>query len=466
MQSPRRELTHSLKRRHITMISLGGIIGAGLFVGSSAAIAAAGPAAVVSYALAGGIVFLVMRMLGEMAVTLPHAGAFTEYTRIALGDWAGFSVGWLYWYFWVVAIAVEAIAGGTILLRWIAAPVWMMALAMLCTMILVNLTSVGAYGEFEFWFSSLKVGAIIVFIAAAGVFAFGSHSARENSSANLTAIGGFMPSGPFSVLGAVPIVIFSIAGAEVATVAAAESREPAKNIAIITRSIVGRVLTFYVCSIFLITAAVPWNTIVIGDSPFVAALEQMRIPGAANIMNGLVLIAVLSCLNSGLYVASRILFELAQRGDAPAKLLCLSKKRVPWFSVLISGAFGFVALSTAVIAPATLFRFLINASGCIMLFVYLLIALAEVKIRRESEAEGRVIPGSKIWLFPWLSYSVVAAIAAVLFAMARSRALRGQVLSTAMAAGATLGVFFLLQSRRAKRGKQRLIGEPADLTKE
>jgi AAT family amino acid transporter/GABA permease len=448
------------------MIALGGIIGAGLFVGSSSAIASTGPAATISYALAGGIVFLIMRMLGEMAITLPEVNAFTEYTRIALGDWAGFSTGWLYWYFWVVVVAVEAIAGATILARWVALPVWLMALGMLTAMMLVNVMPVRSYGEFEYWFSSLKVAAILVFIAIAGGYALGINQAHASTLENLTSGGGFMPFGFLSILGAVPVVIFSIAGAEVATIAAAESAEPAKNIASITRSIVIRVLTFYVFSIFLIVAVVPWNRIVVGDSPFVAALEQMRISGAANIMNGLVLVAVLSCLNSGLYVSSRVLFELAKRGDAPVKLLSLNQRNVPLLTVVMSSAFGFLAIFTAVRAPAGVFRFLIDASGCIMLFVYLLIAIAEVKLRRSISSDRAKTITLKMWLFPWLSYAVIASIGAILLAMAWNRSSRPQVLSSTIAAGVTLGFFLLLRRRRKRRQRRKLLLKPTEILQE
>src|SRR5438105_4390086 len=166
-------LSRSLRPRHVAMITIGGIIGAGLFVGSSVAITAAGPAIVITYALTGLLILLIMRMLGEMAVDMPHVRSFTEFTRAALGNWAGFSVGWLYWYFWVVVIPVEAIAGAGIIQRWLPWPTWEIGSVLMLLMTFVNLMSARAYGEFEFWFSSIKVAAILAFIIVVGAHVCG-----------------------------------------------------------------------------------------------------------------------------------------------------------------------------------------------------------------------------------------------------------------------------------------------------
>jgi GABA permease len=244
-------LSRVLKPRHITMITLGGIIGAGLFVGSSASIVAAGPAIVLSYMLAGGIVLLVMRMLAEMAVARSDIRSFTEFARAGLGDGAGFVAGWLYWYFWVVVIPVEAIAGATLLHRWIPLPHWEIGFGLMAIMTGINLLSAKTYGEFEFWFASIKVSAIIVFIVVSASYAFGFAAPHGSTFSNLTRHGGFAPHGIFAVLAGVVTVFFSINGAEIATVAAAESAEPARAVAQMTGSIIWRILIFYVGSIFL-----------------------------------------------------------------------------------------------------------------------------------------------------------------------------------------------------------------------
>ena len=305
------ELSRSLRSRHVTMIAIGGIIGAGLFVGSSAAIAAVGPAIIVSYLLAGLVILLVMRMLSEMAAANPHIGSFTEFPRLALGPWAGFMAGWLYWYFWVVVVAIEAIAGAQLLNLWIPVPVWQIGLALMVLLTAVNLMSTRSYGEFEFWFASIKVAAIIVFIVIAGSSVLGLGPAPATGFGNLAAHGGFAPFGPVAVLAGITSVIFSLCGAEIATIAAAESNESARTISRLTITIILRIVLFYVLSILLIVAIVPWREIQPGLSPFATALDRIGIPYAATMMNAIVLTAVLSCLNSGVYVTSRVLFTLA-----------------------------------------------------------------------------------------------------------------------------------------------------------
>ncbi|HEY4974918.1 MAG TPA: amino acid permease, partial [Steroidobacteraceae bacterium] len=218
------------------MISIGGIIGAGLFVGSSVAIAATGPAAVLSYLLTGVLVLLVMRTLGEMAVALPATSSFTEFARVGLGPWAGFVCGWLYWYFWIIVVPVEAIAGANILHQWLPLPTWQLGLGLMAVMTAVNLMSARSYAEFEFWFASIKVAAIIVFITLTAAFVFGWTSPQGPTLSNLTGHGGFMPHGPISVLATAVTVLFALTGAEIATVAAAESAEPARAVARLTTS--------------------------------------------------------------------------------------------------------------------------------------------------------------------------------------------------------------------------------------
>jgi GABA permease len=445
------KLGSALRQRHVTMIALGGIIGAGLFVGSSATLGTVGPAACVSYLVAGIVVLMVMRMLGEMALAVPGAGSFTEYARIGLGNWAGFTSGWLYWYFWVIVVAVEAVAGAAILQRWIPAPVWVIGLVLLSVMTLINLLSVKSYGEFEFWFASIKVAAIIVFIAIGAAYLLGfGHTG--SAVTNLLGNRGFMPFGAMSIFAAVPTVIFAVGGAEIATIAAAESDDPAKSVAAMTRSVILRVITFYVGSMFLIACIVPWSSIVTGHSPFVAALETMRVPGAADIMNAIVLVAVLSALNSGLYVSSRILFRLAERGDAPGPLLKLTPHKVPRLAVLLSSVVGYVAIVAAIVSPQGVFLFLVNASGAVMLFVYLATACAQISIRRRIERTEPERLTLRMWLFPWLSYAVVVAIVGVLAAMGADPALRPQLMASLASLAIVTAAYLLAARRRPSEG--------------
>src|ERR1700727_3583156 len=271
---PVRELSRSLKGRHLGMISIGGIIRAGLFVGSITSIKAAGPSVFISYAVTGMLILMVMRMLGEMATALPNVRSFTEFARSGLGDGAGFVVGWLYWYFWVIVVPVEAIAGAKILQIWMPSYSQLqIGLGLMTIMTGVNLMSARSYAEFEFWFASIKVAAILVFIVIAASFAFGWTSPSGATFANLAGYGGFTPRGWIAVLAAVPTVFFAMTGAEITTVAAAESAQPGRAIAKMSTAVIVRILIFYVISILLIVSVTPWNTVRSGESPFTLALN-------------------------------------------------------------------------------------------------------------------------------------------------------------------------------------------------
>jgi GABA permease len=445
-EAPR--LSHTLQSRHVAMISLGGIIGAGLFVGSSAAIASIGPAVIVCYILAGAMILCSMRMLGELAVANPGIGFFTDYARKVLGHSFGFVGGWLYWYFWMIVVAVEAIAGALIIAQWIAAPVWLIGLVLLVCLTGVNMMSARSYGEFEFWFSSIKVAAIIAFILITGSYVLGLTPGHGADFSALTAFGGFAPHGALSVLAGVATVIFSLTGAEITTVAAAESKEPVKAIASMSTTLVVRVVLFYVLSIFFIVAAVNWTTIKSGQSPFVAALTLVGIPGSAMAMNIIVLTAVLSCLNSGLYVTSRALFALAAHGDAPKSLVVLNKRNVPARAILVGTVFGYGAMLASIISPTGVFTFLVNASGTAMLFLYLMICIAQIRHRYELSAEAREKLALKMWLFPGLSYATVIGIVAVLVAMGMIPDLQSQLYTTMLMAAFLVAFYFLFRRGR------------------
>ena len=224
-------LQKALSQRQLTMIAIGGVIGAGLFVGSGVVIGKTGPGAFLTYALAGVLIIMVMRMLAEMAVANPSTGSFADYSRAAMGNWAGFSVGWLYWYFWVIVVGFEAIAGAKIIQYWVDIPLWLSALVLMVLMTATNLFSVSSFGEFEFWFAGIKVAAIIVFIGLGSLFVLGLWPDKALDFSNLWANGGFFPLGAMAVTVGVVTVIFSMVGAEIATIAAAESSDPERAVA-------------------------------------------------------------------------------------------------------------------------------------------------------------------------------------------------------------------------------------------
>jgi L-asparagine transporter-like permease len=433
------------------MIAIGGIIGAGLFVGSSASIAAVGPAVIVSYLLAGLIVLLVMRMLTEMAVAIPGVQTFPDFARLGLGDWAGFMSGWLYWYFWVVVVAIEAIAGAAIIHLWLPMfDVWQIGIVLVAVLTGVNLLSTRSYGEFEFWFSSLKVAAILAFIVIAASYAFGLTSPSGPTFANLTIHDGFMPYGFLAVLAGVPSVIFALTGAEIATIAAAESSETEKTIARMSLTVAARILIFYVLSIALIVSVVPWPVVVAGTSPFATALSTMEVPGAATIMNIIVLVAVLSCLNSGLYVTSRVLFGLAARGEAPKNLVTLNRRQVPARAIVVGSLFSYAALAASVLSPQVVFSFLVNASGATMLVIYLLIAFAQLRLRDRLQREAPEQLTVKMWFHPWGAWLAISGMIGVLAAMAFSPA-RAAELAASLIVIFGVGISFVLHRKASRR---------------
>ena len=449
-------LKQGLSQRQLSMIAIGGVIGAGLFVGSGVVIKETGPAAFLTYAICGLLIVLVMRMLGEMAAANPSTGSFADYAATALGGWAGFSVGWLYWYFWVIVVGFEAVAGGKVLNYWFPAPLWLSALCLMLLMTTTNLFSVSSFGEFEFWFAGIKVATIVIFLGVGAAFVFGLLPGSHLDFSNLTSHGGFFPKGVAAVFAAIVVVIFSMVGAEVVTIAAAESRDPARAIARATRSVVARIVVFFVGSVLLLVIIMPWNSVELGASPYVAALRQMGLPGADQIMNAVVLTAVLSCLNSGLYTASRMLFVLAGRQEAPARLVRLSSRGVPATAIVCSSLVGFLCVLMAWLAPNTVFLFLLNSSGAVILFVYLLIAVSQILLRRRTSPEKLRV---KMWLFPVLSILTAVGIVAVLVQMGFDRATRSQLWLSLLSWVVVLVVYFLVPSLRRNNLTRNRIGE-------
>ena len=448
------ELSRSLKPRHVSMITFGGIIGAGLFVGSSTAISTIGPAAVLSYALAGFLVLLVMRMISEMAMALTGVQTFPDFARVGVGNWAGYLVGWLYWYFWVVVIAIEAIAGAKIINGWFPQfDVWEIGVALMAILTGVNLLSAKSYGEFEFWFASTKVIAILVFILVAAAYAMGFTSPAGPTFANLTAHGGFAPQGIAVIFAGVATTIFSLCGAEIATLAAAESESGSKTIARMTISVSTRILIFFVLSILMIVSVVPWTEIEPGTSPFAQALRVMGYPAADLIMNGIVLVAVLSCLNSGIYITSRAMFGLAKNGDAPQSCVKLSASKVPARAILIASLFSYGALAAAVFAPDRVFNFLVTSSGAIMLFIYMIIAAAQLRLRAKLERDAPERLQVKMWLYPYGTWAALAGMAAILLLMGLSEKHAMELWASVLVTAAFLISYWVkLQVQRTSNG--------------
>src|SRR3954471_14212217 len=452
------ELHKGLKQRHLTMIAIGGVIGAGLFVGSGVVINKVGPAAFLTYAATGVLIVMVMRMLGEMATANPSTGSFADYARKSLGGWAGFSVGWLYWYFWVIVVGFEAVAGAKVLTYWFSAPLWLLSLGLMILMTATNLFSVRSYGEFEYWFAGIKVAAICVFLVLGTLFVVGLWPDRGFDLSNLTAHGGLFPHGLGAVFSGIVVVIFSMVGAEIATIAAAESPDPERAIARATNSVVVRIAIFYVGSVFLLAAILPWNSDELAASPYVSAFTAMGLPYADHIMNAVVLTAVLSCLNSGLYTASRMLFVLAGRREAPVALITVNGRGVPVWAILTSTVVGFLCVIAAAVSPDTVFLFLLNSSGAIILFVYLLIAVSQLVLRRRTPPERLRV---RMWFYPFLSLATIVGILGVLVQMYLNPTVRPQLVLSLVAWALVLVFYLLTRWRGGSVEPEAATGAPA-----
>jgi GABA permease len=419
------------------MISIAGVIGAGLFIGSATAISKAGPAVLIAYALAGTLVVLVMRMLGEMATAHPDTGSFSTYADRSLGRWAGFSIGWLYWWFWVIVIPVEATAGALILHNWVdAVPQWVFALLITALLVGTNLFSVGNYGEFEFWFALVKVIAIVAFIAI-GLLAIlgvlpGSHT---SGLSHLTSNGGFMPNGFGAVIAAMLTTMFTFMGTEIVTIAAAESPDPEHGIRKAVNSVIWRISLFYLGSIFVVVSLVAWNSKgLVERGSYQTVLDQIGLDNLAPVLDLVILTAVASCLNSALYTASRMAYSLSSRGDAPRAWSRVRSNGVPATAIIASSVVGFLGVIGNYVLPGEIFGYLLASSGAIALFVYLVIALSQLKMRRELDAEGTE-PAVRMWAFPALTYVTIAFIVGVLVLMVVRPGLRLELwLSVALAA--------------------------------
>ncbi|WP_331769929.1 amino acid permease (plasmid) [Embleya sp. NBC_00888] len=445
-------LSGGLKNRHLSMIAIGGVIGAGLFVGSGSGVNKVGPGILISYALTGLMIVFVMRMLGEMSAANPTSGSFSSYADRAFGRWAGFTVGWLYWFFWVVVLAVEATAGGAILHGWVTAvPQWAFTLAVMVLLTATNLISVGSYGEFEFWFAGIKVVAIAAFLVIGGLAIFGVLPDTDPVGlTNLTGHGGFLPNGWGQILSGMLLVAFSFMGSEIVTLAAGESKDPRRAVTRATNSVIWRIALFYLGSILIVVTLMPWDSSAVGDSSYVAVLDHLDIPAAGQIMNVIVLTAVLSCFNSGLYSASRMAFSLAKRGDGPQAFGAVSRSGVPRNAVLASVVFGFVAVFFNYTSPETVFDFLLNSSGAIALFIWLSICLTQLRMRRILEREAPEKLTVKMWLFPYLTYGTTAFLLFVIGYMLYDDAGRKQMLLSLLAAAVVLIMAFVHQ-RRTRR---------------
>ncbi|WP_369356738.1 amino acid permease [Streptomyces sp. cg2] len=445
-------LSHGLKQRHLSMIALGGVIGAGLFVGSREGIAAAGPSIVLAYAVSGALVMLIMRMLGEMSAARPASGSFSVHAERSIGSWAGFTVGWMFTALLCVAVAVEALGAADVLHQWFpSTQPWMWVLLIMVVFTATNLTSVGNFGEFEFWFAALKVAAIVLFLVLGLLAIFGLLPGTSAPGAShLTGDGGFLPKGVDGLMVGLLASVFAYGGLETVTIAAAESKDPARGVARAVRTAMWRIALFYVGSMAIIVTVIPWSAPSIAKSgPYVAVLDYLKIPAAGQIMNVVILVALLSAVNANIYGASRMAYSLIARGQGPAFLGKVGGG-VPRRTVLLCATFGFLAVVLSFVWPTTVFQWLLNMVGAAVLVVWGFIAAAQLRTRRQLEREEPEKLIVKMWAFPFLTWVALAGIAAVLVLMLRDDNQRIQLFFTA-GFGLVLTVVGLVRQRTLSR---------------
>ncbi|MFC9885782.1 amino acid permease [Streptomyces pilosus] len=442
-------LSNGLKQRHLSMIALGGVIGAGLFVGSGAGIAAAGPSIVLAYTLSGLLVMLVMRMLGEMSAAHPSSGSFSAHAERAFGPWAGFTVGWAFWVLLCTAVGLEGIGAAKIVTGWLpGTPEWAWVALFMVLFCGTNLAAVKNFGEFEFWFAALKVGAIALFLGL-GVLALAGVLPGTDSpgASHLT---DFLPHGGEGLVIGLLASLFAYGGLETVTIAAAESEDPVKGVASAVRTAMWRIALFYIGSMAVVVTLVPWDDpAVVEDGPYVAALDRLGIPGAGQLMNVVVLVALLSAMNANIYGASRIGYSLVERGHGPRALSRVSSG-VPRIAVLASSVFGFLCVLLSYWRPDDVFTWLLNMIGAVILVVWIFIAASQLRLRRRLERET---PGKltvRMWAFPWLTWVALAGMAAVFVLMAREPDTRVQLYSTGGMTLALAAAGYAWQRARAR----------------
>ncbi|WP_079144454.1 amino acid permease [Streptomyces agglomeratus] len=424
-------LTHGLKQRHLSMIALGGVIGAGLFVGSGAGIAAAGPSIIVAYAISGLLVMLVMRMLGEMSAANPASGSFSVHAERAIGPWAGFTAGWAFWFLLCVAVGLEGIGAAKIMVGWFPdTPEWAWVALFMLVFCCTNLAAVKNFGEFEFWFAALKIGAITLFLSIGALAILGILPGSDTPSPgaeNLTGIGGFMPNGSEGLIVGLLASVFAYGGLETVTIAAAESERPVAGVAKAVRTAMWRIAIFYIGSMAVIVTLVPWNDkAVVAKGPYVATLDHLGIPAAGQIMNVVVLVALLSAMNANVYGASRMACSLVSRRQGP-KALGAVFGGVPRIAVLVSSVFGFACVLLSYWRPNDIFLWLLNMIGALILVVWIFIAVSQLLLRRRTEREAPEKLVVKMWFYPVLTWVALAGMAAVFVLMAREEGTRLQL---------------------------------------
>lgn len=439
------------------MMGLGSAVGAGLFLGVGLGIQMSGTSVLISYAVAGALIALVMWMLGEMAAARPSLGSFSTYAGQAYGHWARFTMGWIYWFMLIMVMGAEITGAAAIISNWFDIAPWIPALIAVAFFAVVNFAAVGGFGEFEFWFAIIKVGVIVAFLVIGVLMALGILPGMDFSLAGTNFTDNFLPNGMPGFAAGLLAVAFAFGGIELVTIAAAESENPAHNVATAVRAIIVRIMIFYIGSIVVITMALPFSSIqdadVAADSPFTLVLAAAKIPFAAGFMEAIIALALLSAFNAQIYATSRLVFDMAKDHCAPGFFLKQNRAGSPINAVILSMVFAFASVGLQFWNPPGLLAFLFNAVGGCLLVIWSFIVASFIKLHPVLRDNGELteihVPG-----FPWLPWVTAAALAGLTLLMLFDPAARNQVISVLILAAVLVILSFVLPTgQRAEARK-------------
>jgi aromatic amino acid transport protein AroP len=446
--SPGAGLHRSLKNRHIQLIALGGAIGTGLFLGGAQSIQLAGPAVLLAYGVAGFVAFLIMRQLGEMAVDEPVSGSFSHFAHKYWGDFPGFLSGWNYWVLYVLVGMAELTAVGVyVQYWWPEMPQWASALTFFVLINAINLANVKAYGETEFWFSLIKVVAIIGMIVFGSYLLFSGNGGPQASVSNLWSHGGFMPNGWNGLLMSLAMVMFSFGGLELIGITAAEASDPQRTIPRAVNQVIYRILIFYIGALAVLLCLYPWDQVVQGGSPFVLIFQHLGQAPVAHVLNVVVLSAALSVYNSGVYCNSRMLYGLAEQGNAPRAMHSLNKRGVPVAALAVSATATLACVLLNYLLPGQALGLLMALVVAALVINWALISLSHLRFRAAKKRAGVKTGFPSPW-FPLSNYLCLAFLAVILVVMLLTPEIRVSVLMIPLWLLLLFGGYTLKQRRQ------------------
>jgi L-asparagine transporter-like permease len=447
-----RGLRRDLTAGRIAMIAIGGAIGTGLFLGSGFAISLAGPAVLLSYAIGALIALLLMGCLAEMTVAHPTSGSFGAYAEYYIGPLAGFLVRYAYWTCIVLAVGTEVTAVALYMRLWFPlVPGWWWVVTFSAGLILVNARSVNVFGLIEYWFSAVKITAIVIFIVLAGYIVWRAPPGSAVGWHNYTDHGGFLPRGMWGAWVAVIVAIFSYFSIEMIAVAAGEAAQPQRAITRAFRSTVVRLILFYLLTLALVLAIVPWTAAGIDESPFVKVMRALRVPAAAGIFNFVILVAALSAMNSQLYITTRMMFSLSRAGHAPRRFGLLSRRGVPLQALLLASIGIAFATLLSIVVPQSAFILMVSISAFGAMFTWMMIFITHYRFRRVRARAGAAPSAFRVVGFPATTLLGAALMAAVLLTTAFTDAFR-MTLVFGLPFLACLSVAYWLWQRQPARG--------------